>query len=360
MERKAVLVFSDGSYVSGNGFGASTEKVGELVFNTSMTGYREALTDPSYAGQVLVFSYPLIGNYGFSESAVESGKIWASGVVVLEACQVPNHYQTQWNFSDYLKKHDIPGISGIDTRQLVQKIRDEGAQPVALKVWDRNPEPDLGKEVKSLREKAARFSYSAEAFVAEVSTLEPITYEGKREGKKVVLVDCGVKKSMIENLTLRNITVVRVPYHASAKQILAFEPDGVMFSNGPGDPSLLKKTVKACKDLFGKKPVFGVCLGHQILAQAMGAKTFKLKFGHRGSNHAVEDLHTGRILITAQNHGFAVKNLPKKSEWMRNCLDGTNEGILTDEAFSVQFHPEAHPGPKDPNGLFDRFKERMG
>lgn len=359
MQRKAALVFSDGSSVIGNAFGATSENVGELVFNTSMTGYQEALTDPSYSGQVLVFSYPLIGNYGFASSSAESPKVWAEGVVVSEACAHPGHYASLTSFSDYLEKQGVPGISGVDTRALVRKIRQEGVQPVSIKTWDAFPEPDLEKETKILAKKARHFSYSVEQFVSAASTPEPVTYLAEKEEKKAVLVDCGAKAGIARDLLARNITVIRVPFDTPAKKILGFEPDGVLFSNGPGDPEILKKTVQTCKDLLGKKPIFGVCLGHQILAQALGGKTYKLKFGHRGSNHAVEDIHTGKTYITAQNHGFAVKDVPKKTEWMRNCLDGTNEGLNTEEAFSVQFHPEANPGPYDSNPLFDEFKKRM-
>ncbi|MBI5036729.1 glutamine-hydrolyzing carbamoyl-phosphate synthase small subunit [Candidatus Micrarchaeota archaeon] len=359
MDRKGAIVFSDGSCVVGKGFGASTERTGELVFNTSMAGYQEAVTDPSYAGQILVFSYPLIGNYGVNTDDMESPRVWVEGVVVTENCVEPSHYKCSSNFSDFLQKHGIPGVSGVDTRALVCKIRDEGVKPAAIKVWDELPEPDVGKEAKEMAKKIREFSYSAQNFVEVVSPKKHEEFIPKKRDKTVVLVDCGCKKSIIENLVARNCAVVRVPYNTNSKEIMKYDPDGVMFSNGPGDPKILKDTVKCCRELFGKTFVFGVCLGNQVIGQALGGKTVKLKFGHRGGNHAVKDLETGKVYITSQNHGYAVTGVPKGKEWFVNCLDGSNEGIKCEEAMSVQFHPEAHLGPLDTQYLFEEFMKRL-
>ncbi|MBI4360822.1 glutamine-hydrolyzing carbamoyl-phosphate synthase small subunit [Candidatus Micrarchaeota archaeon] len=354
-----LLVFSDGSYLQGQGIGYPRTSIGELVFNTSMTGYQEALTDPSYAGQVLVFSYPLIGNYGISPKAFESSKSWVEGVIVSQACEKPQHYDSGTDLNDFLRAQRVPGIAGLDTRALVQKIRVGGVKPVALDIID---EDLVDTHVKRLQKKALGFDYEKENFVARVSRTKIQSYSPMEPKQAVVLVDCGAKQSIVRDLLQRNCRVHVVPYNASASSILKLKPDGVMFSNGPGDPEQLKQTVSACKDLLGKVPVFGICLGHQILGQALGAKTFKLKFGHRGANHAVQDVRTGKIWITSQNHGYAVHQIPAKAEeWLKNCLDGTNEGLLCDKynAFSVQFHPEANPGPYDANALFDEFLERM-
>lgn len=354
-----VLVFSDGTHLTGHGIGYPRPGTGELVFNTSMTGYQEALTDPSYAGQVLVFSYPLIGNYGISPKNFESGKSWVQGVIVSESCPHPQHFASGTDLNDFLRAQRVPGIAGLDTRALVKKIRVGGVKPVALDVVDADM---LDVHVKRLQKQASEFDYEKENFVARVSRPKTQTFTPMDTQKTVVLVDCGAKQSIVRDLIQRNCRVHVVPYNTSAQSILKLKPDGVMFSNGPGDPEQLRPTVSACKDLLGKVPIFGICLGHQILGQALGAKTFKLKFGHRGSNHAVKDLRTEKVWITSQNHGYAVHQIPPNAEeWLTNCLDGTNEGLQCDKhhAFSVQFHPEANPGPYDANTLFDDFLEKM-
>ncbi|MBI5226679.1 glutamine-hydrolyzing carbamoyl-phosphate synthase small subunit [Candidatus Micrarchaeota archaeon] len=358
-ERVGLLVFSDGSVLQGKGLGASREGVGELVFNTSMTGYQEALTDPSYAGQVLVFSYPLIGNYGISAQALESRQCWVNGVIVSEAAAHPFHYESTNTLDAFLQAENVPGIAGLDTRALVHKIRAGGVKPVSLDVVDAS---EVKMRTKQLLAIAKNFDYSAINFVEKVCVPNTTTFIPEQADKTVVLVDCGAKTSIARNLVERNCTVHQVPYNTSAKDILALKPDGVMFSNGPGDPEQLHTTVSACKELLGQLPIFGICLGHQILGQALGGKTFKLKFGHRGSNHAVQDVNTGKVMLTAQNHGYAVHKIPAiADEWLVNCLDGTNEGLTCDkyDAFSVQFHPEANPGPYDANSLFDKFLEKI-
>ncbi len=359
-ERVGLLVFSDGTILQGKGLGASHQGTGELVFNTSMTGYQEALTDPSYAGQVLVFSYPLIGNYGISSKALESKRVWAEGVVVSEAALAPHHYESHSTLDAFLQAENVPGIAGLDTRALVHLIRSGGVTPVAIDVVDIS---EVALRSKQLQAAAKAFDYGNVNFVQKVSVEKTTTFIPETSKRTVVLVDCGAKSSIATNLVQRDCTVHQVPYDTSAKDILALKPDGVMFSNGPGDPEQLHATVKACRDLLGQVPVFGICLGHQVLAQALGAKTFKLKFGHRGSNHAVRDVHTHKVMITAQNHGYAVHKIPSVAdEWLVNALDGTNEGLTCDkhDAFSVQFHPEANPGPYDANALFDQFMQKIG
>ncbi len=359
-ERVGLLVFSDGSILQGKGLGASHQGTGELVFNTSMTGYQEALTDPSYAGQVLVFSYPLIGNYGISSNALESKQSWVEGVIVSEAAAQPHHYESHGSLDAFLQAENVPGITGLDTRALVHQIRSGGVTPVAIDVMDAS---EVGLRSKQLQAAAKRFDYGKINFVQKVSVEKTMTFIPEKSSRTVVLVDCGAKSSIARNLVERDCTVHQVPYDTSANDILAHKPDGVMYSNGPGNPEQLTATVSACKELLGQIPIFGICLGHQILGQALGAKTFKMKFGHRGSNHAVQDVQTEKIMITAQNHGYAVHKIPSVAdEWLVNALDGTNEGLTCDkyDAFSVQFHPEANPGPYDANSLFDQFMEKIG
>ncbi len=359
-ERVGLLVFSDGTILQGKGLGASHQGTGELVFNTSMTGYQEALTDPSYAGQVLVFSYPLIGNYGISSQSLESKRAWVEGVIVSEAAVQPHHYESHATLDAFLQAENVPGIAGLDTRALVHQIRSGGVTPVAIDVVDAS---EVSMRSKQLQAAAKGFDYDNVNFVQKVCVEKTMTFIPETSKRTVVLVDCGAKSSIARNLVQRDCTVHQVPYDTSAKDILALKPDGVMFSNGPGDPEKLHATVKACRDLLGHVPVFGICLGHQVLAQALGAKTFKLKFGHRGSNHAVRDVLTDKVMITAQNHGYAVHKIPPVAdEWLVNALDGTNEGLTCDkhDAFSVQFHPEANPGPYDANALFDQFMKKIG
>lgn len=357
-EKKAILVLADGSFIVGEGLGAIKPAVGELVFNTSMTGYQEALTDPSYAGQILIFSYPLIGNYGFNKDAFESNKIHLKGAVVGEACPTPEHRSSNASIDDFLEEQGTPGISGVDTRSLVKKVREVGVMPCALKVFEAFESIDFGVEAKALLEQVKAFDYSAVDFVQQVSCGQSKVFQAKDEKKRVVVVDCGCKKSIIVSLLERGCSVELVPAYTSAQEILSLEPDGVLYSNGPGDPKVMAKAVEAARILAKKKPLFGICLGHQVIGLALGGDTFKLKFGHRGGNHAVKDVMDGRVFITSQNHGFAVKDLPAGvDEWMVNCLDGTNEGLKHKELpiASVQFHPEASPGPVDAGKLFDEF-----
>ncbi|MFA6048613.1 MAG: glutamine-hydrolyzing carbamoyl-phosphate synthase small subunit [Candidatus Micrarchaeia archaeon] len=366
-KRVALLVLQDSSFYAGTALGATKRALGELVFNTSMTGYQEALTDPSYAGQILTFCYPLIGNYSFSPESFESAKMHARAAVVAESCQKPflqspAHAGT---LGDFLASQNAPGIAGVDTRSIVLRIREHGALPCALQTFEEGElrdHADLAQAAAELAKTATAFDYSKENFVEEVSQ-KTVRTVGSRDAKKhVVLVDCGAKKSIEHSLARLGARVTIVPWDYSAKKILELEPDGVLFSNGPGNPALLSKPIQCCRELLGKKPVFGICLGNQILGHALGANTFKLKFGHRGSNHPVMHADSKRVFITAQNHGFAVQNLPPGVEPLfENCYDGTNEGIKCADkaAFSVQFHPEANPGPYDTSFLFEEFLEML-
>ena len=356
--RKAILALSDGTIFRGVGFGAERISVGELVFSTSMTGYQEALTDPSYAGQILLQTYPLIGNYGTCKRDYESDRVQVSGYVVREICDAPSHKDSVETVDEYLRKFGIPGISGLDTRSIVRKIRTKGVMPACLAVYS-NSEPNTGELVA----KARALDYSRINFVAQVSSKSVQNYDAPG-ALRVVLLDCGVKLSIIREMLARNISVIVMPYNSTAEAILAQKPHGLVISNGPGDPALLGEVARNVRALFGKLPMLGICLGHQILAHAAGGKTFKLKFGHRGANHPVKELKTGKVTITTQNHGYAVdeKTLPKEFEVTHtNLNDGTVEGMAHRELpiFSVQYHPEANPGPLDSLQLFDKFKEMI-
>jgi carbamoyl-phosphate synthase small subunit len=349
-ELKAVLVLSDGSVFFGKGFGAQTTSVGELVFTTNITGYPESLSDPSYAGQILLSTYPLIGNYGIKKEWQESERIWVEGFVVRELCQQPYHRNIQ-TVDKILKEHNIPGITGLDTRAITKKIREAGVMPAAISVFEK--EQDINELIKLAKE----LNYSNINFVEKVST-KKVEFYGK--GKRVVLIDYGVKRGIINELIKRNCEVIVVPYNISAEEVLSFEPKGIVASNGPGDPAIMQKESQELKKLFDY-PMLGICLGHQLIGQAAGAKTYKLKFGHRGGNHSVLDIKKNKIVITTQNHGFAIDEKSLKGTDFeithKNLIDGTIEGIAHKELkiFSVQYHPEACPGPHDSKYLFDEF-----
>ncbi len=353
------LVLEDGTVVRGASFGAPAKVFGELVFNTNMTGYTEALTDPSYRGQILLMTYPLIGNYGVDPAWMESDGIQVTGFVVKEACATPSHARSQKAVGPFLTEYGIPGLQGADTRDLTIRIRSRGTMKAAL-VPEGGDLRAAAKEVRSMPYPDRR------NLVAEVSCRKPVRYPGAGKHTLVVL-DCGVKRNILREAQ-RYADVVRVPWDTPADEMLALKPSGVIVSNGPGDPAhpdLLRKTVPAVRELADRVPLLGICLGHQILALAFGAKTFKLKFGHRGGNQPVKDLRTGRVHITSQNHGFAVDadSLdPSEFEITHlNLNDRTVEGIVhrSRPIFSVQYHPEARPGPWDNEYIFREFVAQL-
>ncbi|MFA5049864.1 MAG: glutamine-hydrolyzing carbamoyl-phosphate synthase small subunit [Candidatus Micrarchaeia archaeon] len=342
MNKNAVLILSDGSVFFGAGFGAIGFRTGELVFNTSMQGYQEALTDPSYAGQILTLTYPLIGNYGLDIKNCESSKVWVSGFVVREL-------DFSSGLDKYLEDFGVGGIFGVDTREITKKIREFGVVSSCLAVYE-NEKPDIEKIIKNLK-----FEYSLTDFVSKVGTSKVERFGSGN--KKVVLIDLGVKMGIIRELNKRGIEVISVPYNFTSEEIRKFNPSGVVISNGPGDPALLKNVHKVIRELCDL-PMFGICLGHQCIAHAFGGSTYKLKFGHRGSNHPVYDCFRKKVLITTQNHGFAVSKVPSCFEVTHyNLLDNSNEGMrhISKPIFSVQFHPESCPGPNDSRELFGEF-----
>jgi carbamoyl-phosphate synthase small subunit len=367
--RPAVLLLEDGTIFLGTGFGAEATVVGELVFNTGMVGYPESMTDPSYSGQVLCFTYPLIGNYGVPSKEerdvfglpryFESAGIKVTGIVVQEACKRPNHWASKETLSKWMSDQGIPGIEGVDTRALVSDIRERGVMMCAL---TSGPGPASRRELKELLEKAAR--YDSVEFVRRVTAKKVETY-GVSE-KKVVLIDCGAKESIIRNLMGRGYGVVRMPFDTTYADVVHYGPEGVVVSNGPGDPQLCVDTVRTTARLVDSDvPVLGICLGEQILGMSQGAQTYKLKYGHRGQNKPVVDLVSGRGYVTSQNHGYAVdpKTLAKTElkPWFRNADDQSIEGLVHQKkaAIAVQFHPEAAPGPYDTEFVFDRFTALM-
>ena len=355
--KKARLVLADGSVYEGYSFGGDTEICGEVVFNTSMTGYQEMLTDPSYAGQIVVPTYPLIGNYGTNREDGESCRIQVRGFVVREECLEPSHYRSDRTVADYLAESGIPGIHGVDTRAITRRLRSSGVMMGI--VTSRLPS-------EALEELARQPDYGEIDFAREVTTRE--AYEWPSDGEDVpikyhvVVLDCGLKYNILRLLRRRGCLVTAVPCTTSAEDILAMNPDGIMLSPGPGDPVMLDYVVDTVRQLVGRKPIMGICMGNQLIGRAFGAKTFKLKFGHRGANHPVKDLADGRVYITAQNHGFSVDadTLPSELEVSHiNLNDGTVEGLRHRELpiFTIQYHSEASPGPRDSTYIFDRFIE---
>jgi carbamoyl-phosphate synthase small subunit len=348
------LILEDGTIADGEGFGSRGIAYGELVFNTSMTGYQEALTDPSYRGQILMFTYPLIGNYGINYDDSESSSIKAEGVVVKEHCKTPSHRKSVLSLEEFLEENDIPGISEVDTRILTKKIRAYGTMKAAL-ISD-----SYGLDIESIRERVKEMPHPYKAnLVGKVACKEAIEHKGG--GKNLIaLIDCGVKKSIIEALISRS-DVVQLPYDATADEIYGLEPDSVVVSNGPGDPSHpdLIQTTRTIRELANDFPMLGICLGHQLIARSFGAKTYKMKFGHRGANHPVKDLRTGKVDITTQNHGYGLsieEDLEIRPSQI-NANDGTVEAIVHTELpiISVQYHPEANPGPLDTFHIFTSF-----
>jgi carbamoyl-phosphate synthase small subunit len=363
---KAVLVLEDGSTFLGYGFGAAKKVSGEIVFSTSMVGYPESLTDPSYKGQILTFTYPLVGNYGVppydKERGVlkyfESDDIKVTGFAIHELCKNPYHWASTRTLDQWLKDEDIPGIYGIDTRKLTKKLRVKGVMLGILKVCEEDEEPDLEKLLKDV-ESVQDPNFTD--LVKKVTVKEPVRYSSGGD-RLAVLIDCGVKYGILRNLLKRGFDVVRVPYDFSAEEILEYKPDGVIISNGPGDPKQCTKTIESVRQLVAEDtPMMGICLGTQILALALGGDTYKLKYGHRSQNQPALDLETGRCYITTQNHGYTAKRDSLKGtglvEWFMNVNDKTVEGVKhkTKPAYALQWHPEASPGPYDTEFLFDRF-----
>ncbi|MFF2155807.1 glutamine-hydrolyzing carbamoyl-phosphate synthase small subunit [Paenibacillus chitinolyticus] len=350
MKAKARLLLEDGTLFTGKSFGAEGDSVGEVVFNTGITGYQEVLSDPSYCGQIVTMTYPLIGNYGISRDDFESVRPFVHGFVVRRHEEAPSNWRAQYTLGNLLKEYGIIGISDIDTRMLTRKIRHHGVMKGLLTTSDRSVE-----ELKEMMQTTPLMTTQ----VSTVSTPHVFSAPGNRE--RVVLVDFGAKSGIVRDLTKRGCDVVVVPQDSTAEQIMRLAPDGVLLSNGPGDPKDVPHAVETVRQLLGQVPVFGICLGHQLFALACGADTEKLKFGHRGGNHPVKDLISGRCYITSQNHGYTVKEESIAGTDLTvthiNNNDRTIEGLKHNQypAFSVQYHPEAAPGPFDSSYLFDDF-----
>jgi carbamoyl-phosphate synthase small subunit len=382
---RCLLVLEDGAVYEGASIGAKGTAIGQVVFSTAMTGYQEMLTDPSYAGQLLTLTYPLIGNYGIAEEDFESRRVQVAGFVIKQLCEVPSNWRSAGDLDGFLRRHDVVGIQGIDTRALTRRLRVHGVMMGLLTT-------QLSRD-EALAKLRAAPGYDATDFVRRVTTEEPYVWpasqtsgvrrqaSGVRENGepafltpdasrltpafRVALVDCGVKFNIMRRLASYGCETTVFPCTTSAAQLLEMDPDGIAFSPGPGDPSLLGYVVETAGALIGKKPIFGICLGNQIVGCAFGGTTFKLPFGHRGGNHPVKDLKTGRVTITSQNHGYALDPAGLEGSGMEvshvNLNDGTVEGLRHRELpiFTIQYHPEASPGPQDSAYLFDEFVKAM-
>lgn len=353
---KAFLILEDGHVFTGTSIGSTREVISEIVFNTSMTGYLEVMTDPSYAGQAVCMTYPLIGNYGICYEDQESQRPWIEGFIVRELSRKPSNFRSEDTIWEFLKKNDIPGIAGIDTRALTRRLREKGTMNGMITV---NEDYRLEEILPRLK------AYTTGQVVEKATCREKKVLPGA--GKKVAFMDLGAKTNIVRSLQARGCQVTVYPALASAQEILDDHPDGIMLSNGPGNPKECISVIKEIRKLYDSDvPIFAICLGHQLMALATGADTKKMKYGHRGGNHPVKDLKTGRVYISSQNHGYVVDGDtldPKVAvPAFVNVNDRTNEGLayVGKKIFTVQFHPEACPGPEDSAGLFDRFIEMMG
>lgn len=353
---KAFLALEDGTVFTGRSFGATGEQWGEVVFNTGMTGYQEILTDPSYCGQIVVMTYPLIGNYGINREDFEAGNSFIRGFVVKEACDHPSNWRAGYRIGDFLSREGVPGISGVDTRALTRHLRSYGTMRGVIATGTVDP-AQLVEKAKTCP------ALSGQKLVAGVAVKESYTIAGG--GPRVLLIDLGSKQNIIRKLKERDCTVMVVPPDITPGQIAELDPDGVLISNGPGDPEDVPETIATTRAVMGRYPLFGICLGHQVLALALGAKTYKMKFGHRGANHPVKDLRTGRVYITSHNHGFSVDEESLSGLDIEithiNLNDHTVEGIRHKHLplFAVQYHPEAAPGPQESDYIFDQFMDMM-
>ena len=352
---KAYLILEDGTVFEGTSIGSAREVISEIVFNTSMTGYLEVLTDPSYAGQAVVMTYPLIGNYGICRDDMESKRAWPDGYIVRELSRIPSNFRSGDTIDHFLEQDEIPGICGMETRALTKILREKGTMNGMITT---NGDYDLEEVKARIKE------YAVTGVVLKTSTKEKYVLPGN--GKRVALMDYGAKRNIARSLNERGMEVTVYPADTPAEEVLKDKPDGIMLSNGPGDPAENVDIIKEVRKLYESDvPIFAICLGHQLMALATGAETYKLKYGHRGGNHPVKDLETGRVYISSQNHGYAVNMEtvdPKiAKEAFVNVNDGTNEGLkyVGKNIFTVQYHPEACPGPQDSGYLFDRFLRMM-
>ena len=356
MAKRRKIILEDGRQFCGTAFGADSDRVCEIVFNTSMVGYQEILSDPSYTDQAVVMTYPLIGNYGMAGDDYESFQPGIAAMIVREYNDEPSNFRSAETLERVMRRFGIVGVSGVDTRMLTRSIRDHGSRKALI------TSSDMSAEEGMTLLRAAALPRDA---VSRVSTREIWHAQSEQERFRVVLIDCGVKHNLIRELNRRGCSVTVVPWNTDADSIRALRPDGILVSNGPGDPTDVAELTETLRALIGKQPIFGVCLGHQLISLAYGASTYKLKFGHRGGNHPVRNLETGRIEITSQNHSYAVSMDSLKHTRLTpthiNLLDGTVEGVKceADRVFSVQFHPESAPGPQDSIYLFEHFLALM-